>query len=74
MNINILQKNYILVPLAVILTFVIVFILNLVNKQSDENKVYSKAAISSGIIAASIVYLHNLQPVLEEIISTPVPF
>lgn len=74
MNLSVLQKNYILVPLAVLLTFIIVFVLNLVNKQQDENKVYSKAMISTAITAAMIVYIHNLYPVLEEIISTPVPF
>ena len=74
MNLSVLQKNYMLVPLAILLSFIVVFVLNLINKQKDENKVYSKTAVSSAITAAAIVYIHNLYPVIEEIISTPAPF
>lgn len=74
MNPSILQKNYMLIPLAILLSFVVVFVMNLISKQKDENKVYSKAAISSAMVAAAIVYIHNLSPVIEEIISSPAPF
>lgn len=74
MDLSALQKNYLLVPLTILLSFVIIFILNIVNKQKDENKVYHKAAISSAITSALIVYVHTLYPVLEEIIATPAPF
>ena len=74
MQLSILQKSYMLVPLAVLLSMAVVFVLNLVSKQKDEEKVYSKAAMVGAIVAGLIVYIHNLHPSLEEIISTPVPF
>lgn len=74
MQLSILQKSYMLIPLAVLLSMAMVFVLNLVSKQKDEEKVYSKAAIVGATVAALSVYIHNLHPPLEEIISTPVPF
>ena len=74
MQLSILQKSYMLVPLAVLLSLMVVFVLNLVNKQRDDDKVYPKAAMVSALVAGLIVYIHNLQPSLEEIISTPAPF
>lgn len=74
MNVNIFQKNYIIVAVAIVASFIITFILNLVSKQKDQNKVYMKSAITVALTSAVIVYLHTLNPIVEDIITTPVPF
>ena len=69
-----LQKNYLLVVVSVIISAIIVFILNLIQPQKDEKKIYVKTAISVAIISAIIVYIHTLYPQLEEVITSPPPF
>lgn len=69
-----LQKNYLLVVISVVLSAAIVFILNLIQPQKDEKKVYFKTAISVAIISAALVYIHTLYPQLEEVITSPPPF
>lgn len=72
--IALLQKNYLLVVVSVIISAIIVFILNLIQPQKDEKKLYIKTAVSAAIISTIIVYIHTLYPQLEEVITSPPPF
>jgi uncharacterized membrane protein len=74
MDLSFLQKNYLLVILSILLTVFVIFISNLIAPQKDEEKVYKKAIISSLLVSIAIVYVHNMTPYIEEIISSPPPF
>lgn len=69
-----LQKSYLLVVIAIIMSIAITFVLNIMLPQKDEKKTYTKAIVISGIIATALVYIHTIIPRIEEIITTPVPF
>ena len=69
-----LQKNYILVVLSVILASIIVFILNKIQPQKDEKRVYVKTIVTVALISAMLVDIHTLYPQLEEVITSPPPF
>lgn len=71
MDLTFLQKNYLLVPLSVIVYFISMNILNSVNKKE---KNYTVDSIIVGLIVTFIVYLHNIIPVIEEVITSPPPF
>jgi hypothetical protein len=74
MELAFLQKNYLLVPLAILLTVVWTFVANIMFYQDDEQKSYIKTVSTSIFISGLIVYIHTLQPTLENIILDPVPF
>ena len=74
MDITFLQKNYVLVILSLVLAFVVTGITNMLMKQEDEKKTYVKVGITSVMISGIIVYIHNLLPPIEEIITSSVPF
>jgi hypothetical protein len=74
MELAFLQKNYLLVPLAILLTVVWTFVANLMFYQDDDQKSYIKTLTTSIFVSGLIVYIHTLHPTLENIIIDPVPF
>ncbi len=74
MELAFLQKNYLLVALSVLLTIIWTFIANLMFYQDDEQKSYIKTVSTSILISILIVYIHTLQPPVENIILDPAPF
>ena len=72
--IELLQKNYILVILAVIVAIIIQYIENLISFQKNEKQGYIKTAIAVAIVTTAVVYIHTLYPKMEEILITPPPF
>lgn len=74
MDITFLQKNYVLVVLSLILALAVTGITNMLMKQKDEQKTYVKVGITSVLVSGIIVYIHNLLPPIEEIITSSVPF
>jgi hypothetical protein len=74
MNMQLLQKSYLLVPIAVLLSVLLTFSINLMAGHKDEKNSYIKSALITAITSGIIVYIHKINPSLEEIISTPVPF
>lgn len=74
MDITFLQKNYVLVILALLFSIFTTFIMNLIIKQKDEEKIYIKTGVSAVLISSIIVYIHTMIPPIEEIITSSVPF
>lgn len=74
MELAFLQKNYLLVPLAILLAVVWTFVANFLFYQEEEQKSYIKTVSTSIFVSILIVYIHTLQPPVENIILDPVPF
>jgi hypothetical protein len=74
MDIAFLQKNYLFVPLAILLSVILTFVLNLIFPQPEEKKSYMKTVVISLVISVLAVYIHALSPITESIIMDPVPF
>ena len=68
-----LQKNYVLVILSLIISLVLTAVMNL-NSKKDEKDSYIRAALISVVVSTFTVYIHNLQPAIEEIVLSPPPF
>lgn len=74
-SLSILQKNYVLVLLAVLIAVVLTFVMNLVKPDSeDAKKRYIETAVVATIISTFVIWIHTLVPVVEEISLTPPPF
>lgn len=69
MDVTILQKNYMLVPIAIAVYYASV---KFIVPKKDENRLYSTAIV--GLIVLAIVYLHKMIPSIEEVITSPPPF
>ncbi len=74
-DLSILQKSYILVPLCLILSLMITFVLELVvPSKSDDKNVYIKTSLTTILVATLIVFIHNMEFVTEQIITELPPF
>lgn len=74
MDITLLQKNYILVPISILLSIVLMYAINIALKDEEKQKSYVKTSAVVGIITLLIVYIHQLVPAIEEVILSPPPF
>jgi len=74
MDLTILQKSYVVVPLAMIVYYITVYLIDSMTKQKEDSKTYTKSSIVVGVLAFFIVYIHKLIPPIEEVITTPPPF
>lgn len=74
MDLSILQKTYILVPLAMIVYYITMYLVDSITDQKEDSKTYTKSSIIVGILTFFIVYIHKLIPPIEEVITSPPPF
>lgn len=74
MDLSILQKSYILVPLAMIVYYITIYLFDYITRQEEDSKTYIKSSVIVGLITLFTVYTHKLVPVIEEVITTPPPF
>lgn len=74
MNIGILQKSYILVPLCLIISLVMTFLLNLLITKQDEQNSYIKTSVITIVVSTFLVFLHNMESITEQIITDLPPF
>lgn len=73
-SIAVLQKSYILVPLCLIISLIVTFLLNLLITKQDEQNIYIKTSFTTIIVATLIVFIHNMEFVSEQIITDLPPF
>lgn len=73
-DISILQKSYLLVPICLIISLVVTFLLNLVINKQDEQSTYIKTSLVTVVTATLLVYIHTLDHVVEQIITEMPPF
>jgi uncharacterized protein YacL len=74
MDISFLQKNYLLVFVAILLSLGLTAILNLVLTQNNQEKSYIKTAAVAGIITGIVIWIHNMESPIEPISLDPAPF
>jgi hypothetical protein len=74
MELTLLQKNYLIVPLSMIVYIIAINIIDTIGNKKEERGTYIKTAVIVGIITSVIVYVHKLIPPIEEIIMSPPPF
>lgn len=74
MNISILQKNYLIVPIAILVYIALKYVLDMTSNKKEDKDTYIKSSVIVGVISFAIVYIHKLVPPIEEIITTPPPF
>ncbi len=69
------KQSYMVVPIAIVFSILLVFIDSKVNKKSVDSKTYFKIALLSGLIALFAVYVNTLKGhVTEEILTGTAPF
>ena len=70
-----LKNSYIVVPLAIIVAFILIYIDSIMNKKELTKKDYIKYALIVGGISSFIVYINTLEGhIEEEILAGPAPF
>ncbi len=74
MDLTILQKTYVLVPLAMFVYYISLYSMNSMTNQKEDTKMYTKSSVIVGIITFFLVYIHKLIPPIEEVITSPPPF
>lgn len=74
MELTLLQKNYLIVPLSMILYIIAINIVDTLGNKKEDRANYIKTAVIVGMISSVIVYVHKLIPPIEEIIMSPPPF
>lgn len=74
MDLTILQKTYMLVPLVMFVYYITLYSINSMTNQKEDIKMYTKSSIIVGILTFFLVYIHKLIPSIEEVITSPPPF
>ena len=70
-----LKRSYIVVPIAIIVALIFIYIDGKVSEKELTNKDYIKYALIVGGISAFIVYVNSLEgKIEEEILAGPAPF
>ena len=65
-----LKNSYLLIPISMILSVILVYIDNIFNEENEvDQKVYVKYALITGLISLIIVYISNIPIRLDEEIS-----
>jgi hypothetical protein len=74
-SIAVLQKNYVLVLIAIIIALVLSAVMNAASdKKEGGNKHYIQAAVVATAVSVLIIWVHTLVPEIEEISVAPPPF
>lgn len=69
------KNSYLLVPVIILFSLVIVYIEGKISRKEVSRKNYVKISFLTGIISTFIVYIHNIDGRIEEdILSGPPPF
>lgn len=69
------KRSYIVVPIAIIVALIFMYIDGKVNEKELSKKDYLKSALLIGGISAIIVYINSLEgKIEEEILAGPAPF
>jgi len=69
------KKSYILVPIAIIFGIILIYLNNKFSDEKTHKKGYVKISLLIAFISTFIVYIHNIDGVIEEeFMSGPTPF
>ena len=69
------KQSYILVPVVVIISVVLLFIDSSITKKKFQTKDYLKIALLSAVITMGIVYIHTIPgQITEEVLTGSAPF
>lgn len=69
------KKSYLIIPVAIIVGLVLIFLDSKITKKDLTTKDYIKFSLIIGIISTFIVYIHTIKgKIEEEVLSGPVPF
>jgi hypothetical protein len=70
-----LKHSYAIVPIAIIVALILIYLDSLVNKKELTKKDYLKYALIVGGISSFIVYVNTMEgKIEEEILAGPAPF
>jgi len=67
------RQSYLLVPVAIVIALVFIFIDSKISKKKVEKSVYMKIALGTGIISFFIIYINTLKGKIDEEIIGGIP-